>query len=96
MHSMLILLATIGCGGGLERPDVEFKVFQFPADKIPRIDGSAEDWSVVPDSYAIGMDQLRETVVGIGDNRDPANLDVKVKIGWVKGQNHLYFLYEAR
>ena len=41
------------------------------------------------------MDQLRETVAGIGDKRDPANLDVKVKVGWVKGQNHLYFLYEA-
>jgi len=54
-----------------------------------------DDWSVVPDSYTIGMDQLRETVIGVGDKRDPANLDVKVKVGWVKGQNHLYFLYEA-
>ncbi len=63
MHSMLFLLTTIGCGFGLERPEVEFKVFQFPADKIPHIDGNAEDWSVVPDSYAIGMDQLRETVI---------------------------------
>ena len=70
MHSMFLLLATIGCEVGLERPEVEFKVFQFPADKIPRIDGSADDWSVVPDSYAIGMDQLRETVVGIGDKSD--------------------------
>jgi hypothetical protein len=95
MHSLLLLLAAIGCGAGLERPDAEFKVFQFPADRIPRIDGDAEDWSMVPDSYAIGTDQLRETVVGIGDRRDPANLDVKVKVGWVKGQNHLYFLYEA-
>ena len=51
-----------------------------------------DDWSVVPDSYTIGMDQLRETVIGVGDKRDPANLDVKVKVGWVKGQNHLYFL----
>ncbi len=76
-------------------PDVEFKIFQFPANKIPRIDGSKDDWSIVPESYAIGMDQLRETVTGIGDKRDPANLDVKVKVGWVNGQNHLYFLYEA-
>jgi hypothetical protein len=80
---------------GLARPGVEFKIFQFPADKIPRIDGKAGDWSIVPDSYTIGVDQLRETVVGIGDGRDPANLDVKVKVGWVSGQNHLYFLYEA-
>ena len=80
---------------GLVRPGVEFKIFQFPADKIPRIDGNPDDWSIVPESYAIGMDQLRETVAGIGDKRDPANLDVKVKVGWVTGQNHLYFLYEA-
>ena len=80
---------------GLARPDVEFQIFQFPADKIPRIDGTADDWSLVPDSYAIGVDQLRETVIGTGDKHDLTNLDVKVKVGWVQGQNHLYFLYEA-
>lgn len=80
---------------GLARPGVEFKIFQFPADKIPRIDGNADDWSIVPDSYAIGTDQLRETVIGLGERRDPSNLDVKVRVGWVKGQSHLYFLYEA-
>ena len=80
---------------GLSRPEVEYLVFQFPADKIPRIDGDASDWSIVPEAYAIGQDQLRETVIGIGDKQDPTNLDVKVKVGWVKGQNHLYFLYEA-
>ena len=46
----------------LERPDVTFKIFQFPPDKIPRIDGDADDWSIVPDSYAIGMDQLEDTL----------------------------------
>ena len=80
---------------GLARPDVEFQIFQFPADKIPRIDGTADDWSLVPDSYAIGVDQLRETVIGTGNKHDLTNLDVKVKVGWVQGQNHLYFLYEA-
>ncbi len=93
MHSMFLILAALGVG--LERPDVEFQIFQFPADRIPRIDGDAEDWSIVPDSYVIGMDQLRETVVGIGDKHDRSDMDVKVKVGWVKGQNHLYFLYEA-
>lgn len=82
-------------GTGLERPDVEFKIFQFPADQIPRIDGKTDDWSIVSDSYAIGTDQLRETVIGIGDKHDRSDLDVSVKVGWVKGQNHLYFLYEA-
>ena len=95
MPTLWVLIAALGFSGGLERPGVEFKVFQFPADRIPRIDGSADDWSIVPDSYAIGIDQMRETVAGLGDKRDPADLDVKVKVGWVKGQNHLYFLYEA-
>ncbi|MCA9026765.1 MAG: PKD domain-containing protein [Planctomycetaceae bacterium] len=93
MHSFLLMLA--GLGIGLERPDVEFQVFQFPADQIPRIDGDAGDWSIVPDSYAIGTDQLRETVMDIGDRHDPDDLDVTVKVGWVKGLNQLYFLYEA-
>jgi hypothetical protein len=28
---------------GLERPEVTFKIFQFPPDKIPRIDGNIDD-----------------------------------------------------
>src|ERR1035441_2220852 len=81
---------------GLERPGVTFKIFQFPPDKIPRIDGNTDDWAMVPDSYAIGMDQLMDTEHGHGMNHDPKNMDVKVKVGWVKGLNRLYFLYEAR
>jgi len=92
---LLCLLFLAFCpAGALERPDVTFKVFQFPADQIPRIDGNTDDWAMVPDSYAIGMDQLEDTEApgGHGTNRD---LDVKVKVGWVKGLNRLYFLYEA-
>ena len=92
---MLLLMMVSDDEVGLARSDTEFRIFQFPADRIPRIDGDEADWSLVPDSYSIGMDQLQETVSGIGDKRDPANLDVKVRVGWVNGQNHLYFLYEA-
>ncbi len=49
----------------------------------------------MPDDYAIGMDQLVDTEHGHGNRHDPTNLDVKVKVGWVKGLNGLYFLYEA-
>ncbi len=68
-------------------------MFQFPANQIPRIDGKVEDWAIVPESYAIGMDQLKDTV-----NQTPMDrkdLDVKVRVGWVPGLNRLYFLYEA-
>ena len=41
-----------------DQPDKVFKVFQFPANMIPRIDGDASDWAMVPESYTIGIDQL--------------------------------------
>ena len=93
MNPVILLLASVGLG--IERPQVEFPIFQFPANQIPRIDGNGQDWSIVPDSYTIGNKQLRETVKGIGDRHNPRDLDVRVKVGWVKGLNQLYFLYEA-
>ena len=71
-----------------------FKIFQFPANQIPRIDGDDNDWNIVPDSYTTGMDQLWDDS-GKHEKTDPKNLDVKVKVGWVNGMNRLYFLYEA-
>jgi hypothetical protein len=71
-----------------------YKVFQFPANQIPRIDGNIDDWDIVPESYSVGLDQLWDDS-GKHDKADPKNLDVKVKVGWVKGMDRLYFLYEA-
>ena len=79
----------------LSRPGVEFKIFQFPHNMIPRIDGQTEDWEVVPDEYVYDTYQLNDTEDGNGTNYDPKDLDVKVRVGWVKGMNRLYFLYEA-
>jgi hypothetical protein len=78
----------------LDRPEVTFKIYQFPPDKIPRIDGNVDDWAVVPKDYVIGTDQLMEDS-GKHAKADPKNLDVQVRVGWVKGLNRLYFLYEA-
>ncbi len=86
----------------LERPDVEFKIFQFPSNKIPCIDGDTKDWDIVPDDYIIGTDQLSDTVGNRTKNTPPRetnidtkDIDVRVRVGWVKGSNRLYFLYEA-
>jgi hypothetical protein len=95
---MLVLcLASQGFlprAAALERTNTVFKIFQFPPDKIPTIDGKTNDWDIVPADYVIGMDQL---VDDSGKHRkpDPKNLDVQVRVGWVKGLNRLYFLYEA-
>jgi len=79
----------------LERPDKEFKIFQFPTNMIPRIDGNIDDWDIIPVSYAIGTEELSETELGKGENHNLKDLDVKVRVGWVKGLNRLYFCYEA-
>ncbi|MGD1031659.1 MAG: PKD domain-containing protein [Opitutaceae bacterium] len=94
----LAALALLAFGArpaaALDRPEVTFKVFQFPADKIPRIDGDPSDWDMVPDSYIIDQSQLRDDN---GDHGapDPKTFAFKVKVGWVKGLNQLFFLYQA-
>lgn len=101
MKNKLFLLITVlfaACSPAavaLEKPGSTYPVFQFPTDKIPRIDGNTDDWAMVPDSYVIGTDQLREDT-GKYPGPTPKTLDVRVKVGWVKGLNRLYFLYEAR
>ena len=91
------LLLMFFPASALERPEITFKIFQFPPNMIPRIDGNDDDWAMMPDSYPIGMDQLEDTEApgGHGTDRDPKDLDVKVKVGWVKGLDRLYFPYEA-
>src|ERR1700722_18937454 len=49
---------------------------------------------MVPDSYAVGSDQLIDDGVQHG-RPDPRTFELKVKVGWVKGLNRLFFLYQA-
>ncbi|MDO4214134.1 MAG: PKD domain-containing protein [Bacteroidales bacterium] len=72
----------------------DFKVFQFPRNVIPRIDGDFSDWEIVPDSYAVGIDQMWDDS-GKHSDIDRKTLDIKVKVGWVEGFSRLYFYYEA-
>ncbi|HZT32317.1 MAG TPA: PKD domain-containing protein [Bryobacteraceae bacterium] len=98
-RTVLLCFALLALAAGplpaIERPDKTFPIFQFPADQIPRIDGQTDDWDMVPEEYVIGTDQLADTVGGHGTKIDRKNLDVRVRVGWVKGMNRLYFLYEA-
>ena len=77
----------------LERPGVEFKIYQFPATMIPVIDGKIDDWTIVPDAYRVGTEELKDTEAG--QQMDKNDLDISVRVGWVKGLPRLYFLYEA-
>lgn len=70
-----------------------YKVFQFPANKIPRIDGDPSDWDMVPDSYLITSDSLVDNTGHYSSPNSQTSFS-KVKVGWVKGMNRLYFLVE--
>ena len=93
LTSLIVFLIWAGCAFSLERPYKEFKVFQFPPDKIPVIDGDSSDWDIVTDDYAVGMDELQDNIYK--SKIDKNDKDVKVRVGWVKGLNVLYFLYES-
>jgi len=94
---LLHLACFIYSGSLIAQDKRSFKIFQFPAHMIPTIDGSADDWKIVDASYNIGIDQLWDDREDSVRHRfsDPSNLEVNVKVGWVKGLNRLYFLYEA-
>ena len=79
----------------VSRPEIEFKIFQFPHDAIPRIDGETSDWDMVPGSYVYDTSLLNDTEDGHGTDIDRKDLDVKVTLGWVKGLNRIYVRYEA-
>ncbi len=93
----LALMASTTVSG--QEPTIQvtepgFKVFQFPRNQIPRIDGDFSDWDIVPESYAVGIDEMWDDT-GKHPSIDRSTLDIKVKVGWVEGLNRLYFLYEA-
>jgi hypothetical protein len=93
--AVLILLGVgFSTASALDRTNEVFKIFQFPADQIPRIDGDTNDWNLVPESYVIGTDQLVEDS-GKHELSDASTPKIRVRVGWVKGLNRLYFLYEA-
>ena len=74
---------------------VTYHVFQFPPDKLPKIDGDPSDWSIVPERHTIDGSHLEDTVMGKGENMDPNDLAVEVTVGWSPKTNRLYFLYQV-
>jgi hypothetical protein len=46
LSSRAVLLFFALSAFAIERPGVEYKIFQFPADKIPRIEGNSSDWPI--------------------------------------------------
>lgn len=95
LNRFLVLFSMVLILNSFARSDVEFMIYQFPRERTPSIDGDFSEWDLVPDSFMIGSDQLINTVFAEDEAQDPADYDLKVKVGWVKGLNRLYFYVEA-
>lgn len=78
----------------LRPPGNRLQNLPVPRQPKPRFDGDAADWSLAPDSYAIPHEQLTNDS-SRQQKPDAQNLDVRVRVSWVKGLNRLYFLFEA-
>jgi hypothetical protein len=52
-------------------------VFQFPSDKIPRIDGDPSDWAIVPDSYTITLAHIPDSFTYAVEANDAPNLQIE-------------------
>lgn len=91
ISGILLISASVNA---LDRKGVEFKVYQFAKNEIPRIDGNPSDWDQVPESYIIGTRELWDDT-GKNGGTNPESLDIKVRVAWIEGLNRLYFLYEA-
>lgn len=94
----LILFTSVSGNEILEtsvRGELEFKVFQFPQNAIPRIDGELSDWDIVPESYVYDTSLLNDTEDGHGIDIDLDDIDIQVTVGWVKGLSRLYIRYVA-
>lgn len=89
---VLCLLCTVA--SALSAQQKEYKVWQFQPDHLPTIDGNNADWEMVPASYAVTIDEMKEDE-GKYSSPQKSTLDISVKVGWCAGLNRLYFLYEA-
>ena len=94
-NKYFLLLGFAFLNMSFARTEKEFKIFQFPQNQIPRIDGDFSDWKMVPESYTIGIAELKNTRFGEGISQDPKDFDLNVKVGWVKELNRLYFYIDA-
>lgn len=96
LHAAVLILlgGNFFTAQAFDRTNEVFKIFQFPADQIPRVDGDTNDWRIVPDSYAV---TTREFIEDFGKHQisDASTPRVSIKCGWAKGLSRLYFLYEA-
>lgn len=91
----LACILPISRVNGHQPPGVEYKIYCFPDDALPVIDGDGGDWARVPAEYSVDGSHLRDTVMGKDDRMSPDDLRVEVTVAWSPTTNRLYFLYRV-
>jgi hypothetical protein len=87
------LSGASGANSSDEHASIDLKLHHFIVENSGNRHGKTDERDIVPEDYVIGMDQLTDT---LNHNKpDRKDLDVRVRVGWVRGLNRLYFLYEA-
>jgi hypothetical protein len=71
-----------------------YRMFHFPDDRLPTIDGDLTDWEIVGDAYAQDTYELIEYNRDIGRGYDLKNLDVRVRTGYNPRHNRIYVAVE--
>ena len=71
-----------------------YKIYQFPDNKLPVLDGDLSDWSMIPDSYIIDASHIRDERLADESKQipDPKDLDVQVIVAWHNKTNRIYFM----
>lgn len=71
-----------------------YRMYRFPEERVPAIDGDLTDWEIVGDGYAQDTYQLIEYNRKIGRGYDLQNLDVRVRAGYNERLNRIYVAVE--
>lgn len=95
VFATLVSLGLNGAASAHFPEEALYRVFQFPDNLLPVMDGDLRDWDIVPESYWTDTYDLMETVRGLGTDFDVEDLSVLTAVGWNDTQNRLYFVVKG-
>ena len=91
-YAIVVLICGIQ-SGFCQYPDGRwYKIYQFPDNGLPVLDGNLDEWNNIPRDYVIDTSHIFDSVRGNGFNIPPEDLQVEVIVGWNKTTNRIYFM----
>ena len=92
--SVLTLLAAPAAAHYPE--ETVHKLFQFPDDHVPVMDGDLGDWDVLPDEYLFDLSHFTQHKEQTSADANPTDLNIiRSAVAWNDELNRLYFMAEV-